>query len=64
MFNLDVRNRIKLAGFFSYEVAAALGVAETSFSRSLSRAELSDDKKAHIFKTIEKMVERRAENGR
>ena len=64
MFNLDVRNRIKLAGFFSYEVAAALGVAETSFSRSLSRAELSDDKKEHIFKTIEKMVERRAENGR
>lgn len=61
MFNIDIRNAMKQAGFFSYEVASALGVSETSFSRTLSRAELSNDKKEHIFRTIEKMYEYKKE---
>jgi len=61
MFNLDVKAAIRQAGFFGYEVAAALGVSETCFSRQLSRAELSSEKKEHILRTIDKMVERREE---
>ncbi len=59
MFNVDVRNAMKRAGFYGYEVAAFLGVSETSFSRSLSRKELPSEQKDHIFRTIEKMAEGR-----
>ncbi len=61
MHNLDVKAAIRQAGFFGYEVAAALGISETCFSRQLSRAELSPEKKEHIMRTILKMVERREE---
>lgn len=61
MFNQDVRAAIRQAGFFSYEVAAALGVSETCFSRQLSRAELSKEKKEHIMMVIRKMAEERSE---
>lgn len=61
MYNLDVKAAIRQAGFFGYEVAAALGVSETSFSRQLSRAELSTEKKERIMRTILRMVESREE---
>ena len=59
MYNVEIRNAIKMAGLFGYELAAALGVAETSFSRKLARKELPNDQKQHILKTIDRMVERR-----
>ena len=40
MYNVEIRNAIKKAGLFGYELAAALGVSETSFSRNLARKEL------------------------
>ncbi len=59
MHNLEIRNAIKKAGLFGYELAAALGVSETSFSRKLARKELPSDQKDHILRTIDRMVERR-----
>ena len=63
MFNIDVRNAIRQAGFRQYEVAEVLGISETSFSRSMARKELPSDKKQIILSMIEKMVERRNEHG-
>ena len=59
MYNLEVRNAIKRAGLFGYEVASGLGMSETSFSRKLARKELPNDQKEHILRTIDRMVERR-----
>ena len=59
MYNVEIRNAIKKAGLFGYELAAALGVSETSFSRKLARKELPIDQKEHILKTIDRMVEQR-----
>ena len=61
MFNLDVRGAIKAAGLFGYEVAAALGISETSFSRKIARSELPEEEKARIFCAIEKLVKSRKE---
>ena len=47
--NLDVRIAIRESGLYGYQVAALLGVTETSFSRSLSRKELPPEKKEKIF---------------
>ena len=59
MFNLDIRGAIKRAGFFSYEVAAALGISETAFSRKISRSELSQDEKSRVLCAIDKLIEMR-----
>ena len=59
MYNVEIRNAIRKAGLFGYELAAALGVAETSFSRKLARKELPNDQKQHILKTSDRKVERR-----
>ena len=55
MFNLDIRAAIKKARIFNYEVAAHLGISETSFSRML-RKELSDEEKKQIFAAIEQLA--------
>lgn len=56
MFNHDVKAAIKTAGLFGYEVAAALGISETSFSRKIARSELPQNEKARILGAIEKLV--------
>ena len=56
MFNIEVRAAIKKARLFNYEVAAAVGMTETSFSRKLSRQELSDDERDRIFAAIERLL--------
>ena len=48
MYNVEIRNAIKKAGLFGYELAAALGVSETSFSRKLASKELPIDQKKHF----------------
>lgn len=55
MNNLEIRTAIKKARLYSYEVAAALGLSETSFSRKL-RKELSEDEKEKILAVIEKLA--------
>ena len=56
MNNADIRAAIKKARVFSYEVAAALGISETSFSRKM-RKELSAPEKEKILAAIKKVVE-------
>ena len=55
MFNIEVRNAIKKARLYSYEVAAALSVSETSFSRKLSRQELPEDEKKQVLDAIARL---------
>ena len=52
MFNVEIRDAIKQARLFNYEVANALQMHETSFSRKISRTELTPDEKARILNVI------------
>lgn len=51
MKNNDVREEIKRAGVFHWEVADALGVAESTFCKML-RKELPEEKKQKIYSAI------------
>lgn len=62
MFNHDIKIAIKGARLFGYEVAAALGISETSFSRKIARSELSDAEKQKIFEIIAKLSSERSDN--
>ena len=55
MFNVEVRDAIKKARVYGYEVASALGVSESAFSRSISRKELPTEEKERILKVIEEL---------
>ena len=50
--NQDVRNALKDAGMYQYELAYALGISDVSLNKWL-RHELSDEKKDRIFQIIE-----------
>lgn len=52
MHNIDIRSALKENRVYSYEVAVALGMGETSFSRMMTRREISDELKQRIFKII------------
>lgn len=54
MFNLEVRTAMKKARLFGYEVAAELGITESSFSRKLVRCEMSQEEKAKVLAAIER----------
>lgn len=56
MFNIEIRTAIKKARLFNYEVAAAVGMTETAFSRKLSRQELSDEERNWILSAIERIA--------
>jgi hypothetical protein len=56
MKNIDVRIRMSDARLKGYEVASALKIAETSFSRMLARRELSEVEKQKIFTIIDELV--------
>jgi hypothetical protein len=57
MFNIEIREAIKRARVYSYEVANVLGMHETSFSRKISREECSKEEKQRILQAIEKVKE-------
>ena len=48
MYNLDIRSLLRKNRIFNYEVAAALGVTETSFSRIMARREMTAEEKDRI----------------
>lgn len=56
--NRDIRNAASEAGFYLWEVAEALDMADGTFSRKL-RNELSDSEKEAVFRAIERMKEYR-----
>ena len=55
MRNLEIRQAMKENRIFSYEVAEALGIAETTMCRKL-RKELPPEEKQRILKTIERLA--------
>ncbi len=57
MENLEIRQMMKRYRVYNYEVAAAMGIAETTFCRKL-RTELSDEEKLKIFEAIQSLVRR------
>lgn len=50
--NKDIRRAIIRAGLYNYEVAEAMGVSETYFSRLL-HSKLTTEKKQQIFNAIQ-----------
>lgn len=52
--NRDVRARAAGAGVRLWQIAAELGITDSSFSRKL-RKELPQNEKEHIFAVIEKL---------
>ncbi len=47
--NIEVREAIRDSGLYGYQIAAALGMSETSFSRAMARGELSQERKEKIL---------------
>ena len=56
--NQDIRNAVEENGFKLWKLAEALGIYDGNLSRKLRR-ELPTDQKEHIFRVIDRMVERR-----
>lgn len=54
MMNIDIRQNIKKAGLFQYQVAREVGVSEAQFIRWL-RYDLSKEKAERILKAIDKL---------
>lgn len=57
MNNKDVREEIKKSKLFQWQVAEAIGINESAFSRKL-RYELPKEEKQEIFSVIQKLKER------
>lgn len=55
MKNLDIREEIKSAGLFFWQVADGLHTTDSSFSRKL-RHELSDAEKTRIRQIIAELI--------
>lgn len=54
MANEDIRKEIKSAGVRHWQVADAIGISDTTFTRWL-RKELPDDKKVAVLSAIRKI---------
>jgi hypothetical protein len=52
MKNIDIRMIINDSRLKCYEIASAMGMPETAFSRLITRKELSEDKKNEILVVI------------
>lgn len=59
MSNLDVRGKAAGAGVKLWQIAAALGMADSNFSRKL-RKELPEEEKKRIFAVIDQLSEERS----
>ncbi|MBR1373744.1 hypothetical protein IJ556_04755 [bacterium] len=60
MYNLDIRSLLRKSRIFNYEVAAALGIRETSFSRIMARREMTIAEKDRIKEIINDIKGREA----
>ena len=58
MKNQDIRNEIKAARLYLWQVADVLGLSDSNFSRKL-RHELSDEEKARIRTIIAELSAQR-----
>lgn len=57
MNNLEIRTELMKAGMKKYELADALGIADSALSRKL-RQELPDDEKRRILRIIKETAKR------
>lgn len=57
MFNQDIRQEIKDAGLFYYQIAEQLGINDGNFSRLL-RHELPQEKKEQIRGIIQQLAKK------
>lgn len=62
MENVDIRSAFMSAGIKQWEVAAAVGVSESHFSKKL-RHELPAEDKQRILEAIEQLAQERKEVG-
>lgn len=60
MQNAEIRERMKEAGIYQWQLAEAIGTNEYSFSKQM-RHEFSADKKKIILQAIDKLVNERKE---
>ena len=60
MENIEIRHEAEKNGLKLWEVAEALGITDSTFSRKLRR-ELPSEQRDHILRMIGKIAERRAE---
>lgn len=59
MFNVDLRTKIRIAGFYNYQVAAVLGMSEQQFSRILTRREMTNSEKESVVNALEQLRKER-----
>ena len=52
MHNVELRQKIRASHFFCYEIAAAMGISEYTFSKWLRR-ELTDEQRERVYAAIE-----------
>ncbi len=52
MANLEIREKIKKSRLFHYEIADALGISESAFSKLL-RTEMRPERKQEVLRVIE-----------
>ena len=57
MHNIEIRQAIKSARIYGYEIAERLGITESTFSKRLTRRELTDDEKKQIHLIIKSIKE-------
>lgn len=55
MHNIEIRQAMKSARIYSYEIAKELGITESTFSKRLTRRELTEDEKKLIYNIIKKI---------
>lgn len=55
MKNIEIRKAMQENRLFSYEVAAALGIADSTMSRKM-RKELDEEEKQKILEVISKLA--------
>ena len=55
MKNEEIREKMRKKRIYSYEVAEAMGLSESAFSRKL-RKELPQDEKDKILEAIQRLV--------
>ena len=60
--NIEIREKIKAAGLYMWQVADALGIQDSNFSRLL-RKELSERDRARVLAAIEKAKQTAAKDG-
>ena len=59
MHNIEIRTKLKENRIFGYEIAAKLGIAETSFSRKMARREKKEKEKEKIYRIIDEIKEKK-----